>query len=141
MSVEENKIIARRVFEEAWNQRDLDAVDEICATDFVRHDPASSNLSGPIGPEGYKQVITFYTTAFPDHHFVVEDMIAEGDRVVTRWTATGTHQGDLAGIPPTGVKGIVTGITIARFGEGKIVEERSNWDALGLMQQLGVIPG
>jgi steroid delta-isomerase-like uncharacterized protein len=140
MSVEENKVIARRIFEEIWNQRNLDAMEEVCATGFVRHDPASSELSGPIGPEGFKQVITVYTTAFPDHRFVIDDMVAEGDMVVTRWTATGTHQGELMGIPPTGVKGTVTGITMTRFAHGKAVEEWSNWDTLGMMQQLGVIP-
>ena len=79
-------------------------------------------------------------TAFPDLNVKVEDQLAEGDKVATRWTTTGTHQGEFAGIPPTGKQGGVTGTTIARVVGGKIVEERSNWDTLGLLQQLGVIP-
>ena len=140
MSVEENKAIARRVFEEIWNERKLDLINKTIATNFVRHDPASAELSGPIGSEGYSPFINVYVSAFPDHHFDVEDMIAEGDTVVIRWTATGTHKGELAGIPPTGKKIVVPGISIIRYANGKVVEEWSNWDTLGMMQQLGVIP-
>jgi len=140
MSVEENKAIARRIFEEIWNKRNLDLIGETFATNFVRNDPASADLSGPIGPEGFKQVVNVYVSAFPDHHFTPESIIAEGDMVVTRWTATGTHKGELAGIPPTGVYAAVTGISIYQIADGKVVEEWSNWDTLGMMQNLGVIP-
>ena len=81
-----------------------------------------------------------YRSAFPDMQLTIEDQIAEGDKVVTRWTARGTHQGELMGIPPTGKQATVTGITVGRVANGKFVESWSNFDALGMMQQLGVVP-
>ena len=81
-----------------------------------------------------------YRAAFSDLQFTVEEQVAEGDRVVTRWTATGTHDGDLLGIAPTGTVGTTTGISINRIADGKVAEDCTNWDALGLMQQLGAIP-
>jgi steroid delta-isomerase-like uncharacterized protein len=134
---EENKAIVRRSYEELWSKGNLDVVDEIYATDFVLHDPAQPGISDA---EGYKQQVVTIRTAFPDLNIKVEDQLAEGDKVATRWATTGTHQGEFAGIPATGKQGGVTGTTIARVVGGKIVEERSNWDTLGLMQQLGVIP-
>jgi len=134
---EENKAIVRRSYEELWSKGNLDVVDELYAADFVLHDPAQPGIRGP---EGYKQIVITNRTAFPDLNVKVEDQLAEGDKVATRWTTTGTHQGEFAGIPATGKRGGVTGTTIARVVGGKIVEERSNWDTLGLLQQLGVIP-
>lgn len=93
----------------------------------------------PAGREGFKQFVLMYRSAFPDMHITIEDQIAEGDKVVSRWTARGTHQGELMGIPPTGKQATVTGINIERFANGKFVEEWSNFDALGLLQQLGVV--
>jgi steroid delta-isomerase-like uncharacterized protein len=137
MSTEENKAIARRDVEEVWNQGKLDVIDEIFATDYVGQFVGSPDFHGP---EGCKQFVTMYRTAFPDFHVTVHDMIAEGDKVVTRWTATGTHKGELMGISPTGVQETHTGINIGRISGGKIVEEWSSWDALGMLQQLGVVP-
>lgn len=137
MSAEENKAIHRRAFEEIWNQGNLDVVDEIFATDFVFHDPVSPEVRGP---KGFKQFVTIYRAAFPDIHFTIEDQIAEGDKVVARWTTLGTHQGELKGIPPTLKQVVVTGISILRITSGKIEEEWVNWDTLGMLQQLGVIP-
>lgn len=134
---EANKAIVRRGFEEIWNKGNLAAVDEMYATNFVLHDPGSPGVRGP---EGVKQYVTRERTAFPDIHFVVEDQIAEGDKVATRWTATGTHQRELMGIPASGKFATVTGIMISRILEGKIVEGWSNWDALGMLQQMGVAP-
>ena len=94
----------------------------------------------PPGPESFKQFVSSYLSAFPDLHYTIEDQIAEGDRVVTRWTAVGTHKGELMGIPPTGQQAVVTGITINRFVGEKVVEGWNNWDGLGMMQQLGVVP-
>ena len=136
-TLEENKAISRRVIEEGWNQGKLAVIDEIYATDYVGHYVGSPDNHGP---EGEKQFVTMYRTAFPDFHITVHDMIAEGDKVVIRWTATGTHQGDLMSIPPTGVQETHTGISIAHIAGGKLVEFWCNWDALGMMQQLGVIP-
>jgi steroid delta-isomerase-like uncharacterized protein len=137
MSTEQNKMNNRRVFEEAFNQGNLSAIDEICAPNYIYHDPM-----GPIlGPEGFKHFIMAYRTAFPDLHFTIEDEIAEGDRVVVRWRAHGTQLGELNGIPPTGQQSTVTGITIARAAaNGKFEEAWTNLDTLGMLQQLGVIP-
>lgn len=139
MSTEENKAVVRRWEDDLWSQGKLAIVDEIVASNIVLHDPISP---GEIrGPEGLKQWVALIRAAFPDLHFTAEgDLIAEGDKVAGRWTARGTHKGDLFGIPPTGKQGTVTGIDIYRFAGGKIEENWSNWDALGLMQQLGVIP-
>jgi steroid delta-isomerase-like uncharacterized protein len=134
MSVEENKAIFRRIVEEGFNKGNLAIVDELVATNHVNH---TDNVHGP---EEYKQFITMYRTAFPDLHMTIEDQIAEGDKVVNRWTSRGTHKGDLMGIPPTGKQTTVTGMYVARIIGGKIVEEWGNFDALGMMQQLGVVP-
>lgn len=131
-----NKALALRVFAEIWNQQNLDVADEILAADHAYYTPADV-ISGP---EGFKGFVNMYLVAFPDANFVIDDQIAEGDLVATRWTATGTHQGELMGIPPTDVFATTTGITIMRVADGKIVENWSQWDALGQMQQLGVIP-
>jgi steroid delta-isomerase-like uncharacterized protein len=134
MSVEENKAIFRRIVEEGFNKGNLAIVDELVATNHVNH---SDNVHGP---EEYKQFITMYRTAFPDLHMTIEDQIAEGDKVVNRWTSRGTHKGELMGIPPTGKQTTVTGMYVARIIGGKIVEEWGNLDALGMMQQIGVVP-
>ncbi len=136
MSTEENKALSRRFIEEVWNQGKLAVIDELVAPNYVDHDP-----TGPIhGPEGMKQFVSMYLAAYPDTHFTIEDQIAERDTVVTRWTARGTHKGPLMGIPPTGKQVTVTGISIDRVVNGKLVEDWSNYDALGMMQQLGVVP-
>jgi steroid delta-isomerase-like uncharacterized protein len=135
--LEKNKAIARRDFEQVWNKGNLDTVDEICAADGVGHMPGSPDIHSL---EGYKQYVTMYRNAFPDIHFTIEDEIAQGDKVVIRWTSRGTHQGELMGISPTGKQCTVTGITINRFSGGKIQESWNNWDALGMLQQLGVVP-
>ena len=133
---EENKAIARRIFEEVWKGK-LDVADEILDASHVAH---GLGLELPPGPEGFKQFVSIYLSAFPDVHFTIEDQIAEGDRVVTRWTARGTHKGELMGIPPTGKQAVVTGIGINHFVGEKVVEAWNNWDGLGMMQQLGAVP-
>jgi steroid delta-isomerase-like uncharacterized protein len=135
MSTEENKPLMRRWIE-AVNQGNLAVFDELCAPDFVYHD-ASKTMRGL---ESYKQVLSMYLAAIPDLHIILEDMIAEGDRVVTRQTYRGTHQRDLMGIPPTGKQITLTGIAITRVASGKVVEQWVNNDDLGLLQQLGVVP-
>ena len=137
MSTEENKAIIRRHVDEFWNQGKLDVADELHATDYVFHDSTSPEMRGT---EAYNQFAITYRTAFPDLHFTIEDLIAVGDQVVQRWSCTGTHQGDLMGIPPTGKQTRTTGISIFRIVGGKIAEEWVNWSTLSLMQQLGVIP-
>lgn len=126
---EENKAIARRSWE-AVTQGDLDAQMEVYAADCVIHEP----------DEGLRQFVAMFLSAFPDMQIAVEDEIAEGDKVVTRWRARGTHRGELMGIPPTDNQVSITGITIHHIENGKVAEEWEMPDNLGMMQQLGVIP-
>jgi steroid delta-isomerase-like uncharacterized protein len=132
---DQNKAAARTFFD-IFNSGDVDRLDEIMSPSWVDHDP--QNPFAEEGLEGTKKVISMYREAFPDLRVMVEDQVAEGDRVVTRWTATGTHQGELMGITPTGRNSTVTGLSMDRFEGGKIVEGWNNWDTLGMLQQLGV---
>ena len=136
MSTEDNKALIRRAYEEGFNQRNLAVLDEVNAPDLVFHN-ASTTMQGL---EAFKQFLSLYLAAFPDAHFTVEDIIAEGDKVVARHTFRGTQQGDLMGIAPTGKQVTTTGVTITRFANGKGVELWGNNDDLGLLQQLGVVP-
>lgn len=141
MSTESTKAISRRWYEELFNLGKLAVADEICAENYTNHDPYGPPGGWPVGPAGAKAVVTTYRTAFPDVTFTVEEQIAEGNTVATRWTARGTQNGLLpGGITPTGKPVYVTGISIERYEDGKIVESRVNWDFMGMMQQLGVIP-
>jgi steroid delta-isomerase-like uncharacterized protein len=136
MGTQDNKALVRRIFEEIWNQGNLETVHELFAAEHVGYDQ-----TGPFhGLEGVKQFFSTWLAAFPDAQFHIEDQIAEGDKVATRWTAHGTHRGHLQGIAPTSRQVTVTGITILRIANGKIVESWGNSDTLGMMQQLGVIP-
>ena len=136
---EENKALVRRYFEEIWDKGNLDLIEELFTTNFVRHGPTATE--GEVrGLEGFKGVVSMYRTAFPDLRVPIEDLIAEGDRVVTRWTARGTHQGELMGIAPTGNQVGVTGIIVDRISGGKIEEEWVDYDTLHLMQQIGAAP-
>jgi steroid delta-isomerase-like uncharacterized protein len=137
MSTEENKALDRHVLEEVWHKGNLAVVDELADENVVNHIPQGPALKGP---EAYKQFVLMYRSAFPDLRFTIDDQIAEGDKVVMRYTARGTHKGELMGIPPTGKQITVTGITIGHIVGGKYVESWANYDALGMMQQLGVIP-
>ena len=138
MSTEANKAIARRHFEELWNKGDLAVADEIYSTNAVGHDPTNPQHGGY--PECEKEMVVRDRTALPDTHVTIEDQIAEGDQVVTRWTARGTHTGEVMGIPPTEKQVTFAGIHIHRIEAGKIVEVWAIDDLLGLMQQFGVIP-
>jgi len=134
---EENKAIARRFFKEVWNEGNLSAIDELAAANYEDHNQPPGM---PSGIEGVKQTIAMYQTAFPDTRMTVEDEFAQGDRVVIRWTARGTHTGELMGIPPTGKQVTVTGIDVYRVAGGKLVERWGEFDQMGMMQQLGVVP-
>ena len=139
MLSETNKTLSRRLFEEVWNKGNLAVLNELIANDHVNSGPGT--LPGlPTGPEGAKQFVMIYRNAFPDTHFTIDEQIAEGDKVVTRWTAHGTHQGELLGIPATDKSSTVTGISVDRIMNGKIVESWGIFDQFGMMQQLGVIP-
>ena len=134
---EANKAIARRIFDEAWSQGKFDVLDEAIDPEYVFHDPMAPGVKGP---EGLKQLITMYRTGYPDLVFTIEDQLADGDKVVNRWSCAGTHKGELMGIPATGKYTTTSGIGIALYKDGKAVEEHVRWDALGWLQQLGVIP-
>jgi steroid delta-isomerase-like uncharacterized protein len=136
MSAEENKALVRRFVDEVQSQGNVDAIDEFCSPEFVNHS-APSGL--PADREGIKIVTTMFRAAFPDSYFTVEDMLAEGDKVATRKTFHGTHQGEFMGPPPTG-RQVSTGlIDIVRISDGRVVEHWSMGDNLGMMQQLGII--
>lgn len=139
MSSEANKAISRRFFDEIFGQGKLAAADEIISSGHVNSGPGS--LPGlPPGREGTKMFVTAYRSAFPDVHFTIDEQIAEGDMVMTRWTASGTHKGELAGIPPTGKAVTVTGITVDRIMNGQTIASWGIFDQFGMLQQLGVIP-
>ncbi len=137
MPTEENKDILRRFFEEVHNGRNLDLVDELVAVDEVHYDVGTTAMPG--GPEIVKQAFAMLNRAFPDHHHSIEEMIAEGDKVVVRITWSGTHEGEFMGIPPTGKSFSMTHTHTFRIADGKIIEHRVNRDDLGMMRQLGVI--
>ncbi len=127
----------RRLYQEAWGQGVLDVVDDLVDATFVHHDPQGPEVNNR---QEYKQLISMYRKAYPDLHFAIEDTLESGDKVIIRYTASGTQDGDLPGIPATGKYGEVTGISITRFLDGKAVEAWTNWDTLGMLQNLGVVP-
>ncbi len=135
---EQNKTNVRRLFDELWNTGNLPAAGELIASTYTHHDASTPDVGR--GPESEKKRVTLYRTAFPDIRLSVEDIIAEGETVVARWSCRGTHEGDLSGIAPTGKQFAIAGVSVMRFAGGKMVEGWINWDALGLMQQLGVAP-
>ena len=131
-----NKEIVRRALEDSW--QDPGVFDELISSDYVGHDPA---LPEPIrGPQGAKDNFKQYSDAFEGAHITVKDQIAEGDAVATRWEGRGRHTGELMGVPPTGKEIVVEGLNLTRLRDGKIVEEWSNWDTIGMLQQIGAIP-
>jgi steroid delta-isomerase-like uncharacterized protein len=135
---EQNKTVVRRLFEELWNKGNLQVADEIIAPTYQHHDASTPDLGK--GPEGEKKRVNLYRNAFHDFRLNIEDLYAEGETVVARWSCRGVHKGELNGIAPTNKQFAITGITVCRFDHGKIVEGFVNWDALGLMRQLGVVP-
>ena len=139
MPAQDNKEIARRFREEIWSSGNVAVADQICTGDAVFHfnDPLTPDFGR--GPTALRQMVTMYRTAFPDIRVAIDDIIAEGDRVVIRWNARGTQKGKLGGIPPSGKPITVTGIDILRIAGGRIQEGWVNWDAMGLVQQIGVL--
>lgn len=137
MSTEENKALARREIEEIWNKGNLDAVGDIYAPNYIGHQLAGGEDIH--GLEAIKQLAAATRQAFPDFTHTVEDVLAEGDKVVTRSTIHATHQGEFRGIASTGKEVEVTSMHMNRIEGGKLAESWHNADHLGLMQQLGVI--
>lgn len=137
MSTEENKAIARRWSEELFNQGNLVIADEIVAPTYRRHDPGDPFAVE--GPEGVKRLVSMLRAQMPDLHITIEDVIAEGDKVVTRYTTAATDTSGFNGSAPTGKQGKATAIQIFHMVDGKIVESWANRDDLGLLQQRGVV--
>ena len=131
------KQIVRRLFEEPW-KGSWDVIDEYVAPGYVGHDPAEPE---PLrGPAGVRANVEKYLAGFPGGGITVDDQIAEGDKVATRWTGRGTHMGEIAGISPTGKEVTVSGLTLSRLENGMVVEEWTTWDTLGMLTQLGAVP-
>ncbi len=137
MSTDDLKALERRFFEEMLNSGDTTAGDELFAAGAFDH--AAFPGQAP-GREGFKQAVVMMHGAFPDIHYTIDDMVAEGDRIAARWTLRGTHAGEFLGIPATGKQVTVEGIHILRFASGQIVECWEVWDRLSMLQQLGAIP-
>jgi steroid delta-isomerase-like uncharacterized protein len=133
----ENETLARRFFEELCNGRNSAVADEIIARDYVAYGPQAPPAEGP---DGVKARIAVYQDALEGHWDVQEIESAGADRVVARWIGRGKHVGELMGVPPTGAEIAVDAITIFRIADGKITEEWTVWDALGLLQQVGAVP-
>jgi steroid delta-isomerase-like uncharacterized protein len=137
MSEAQNKTIAERFNEDIWGTGDEAALEELFAPDFVDHGALPGQTPDR---EGHKEIVAAFRSAFPNLSVTTDDIIAEGDKVVSRWTARGTHQGELMGISPTGKEVTITGIDVLRIAEGKVVGRWAEYDSLGMMQQLGVVP-
>jgi steroid delta-isomerase-like uncharacterized protein len=138
MSTEENKAIVRRLNDEVWTEGRLEVIDELIADDFV-----TTVVGAPEqirGPQGFREFVAMYRKAFPDLRITVDEQIAEGETVVTRWTATGTNEGELMGMPASGKQATTAGININRVAGGKLVEGWGLFDQLGLLQQIGAVP-
>ncbi len=134
---QQNKTLARRWFDDLFSRGDLDAANEILSADFIDHLPREEER----GLEELKHYATMYRSAFPDIRDTVEEVVAEGDKVVVRWTSRGTHQGEFMGVAPTGRQVTFTGMRLFRIAENKIVESWVNIDERGLQEQLGIASG
>ncbi len=132
----DNEAVVRRFFEEFCNQRRSAVADELIAADYVSHGPQAPPAEGP---DGVRARVGLYQDTV-DGHWTVEQLISAGDHVIARWTGTGTHRGELMGIDATGRPISVEAISIFRIADGKIAEEWTVWDALGLLQQVGAVP-
>jgi steroid delta-isomerase-like uncharacterized protein len=137
MSIQENKDIARR-FIQVWGHGSLDLIDELAAPSLSVQYPVIPQVVRGTGM--FRRVMEGFRSAFPDSALAVEEVIAEDDRVVIRWRFSGTHQGSLMGIPPTGKPVSWTGITVYRIVEGQVVDERGEEDFLGFFRQIGLVP-
>jgi steroid delta-isomerase-like uncharacterized protein len=137
MSPEQNKAAIQRFVERAINQHNVDEFDDYYSPDLVDH-ALPPNI--PQGLAGRKLFAATFFAAFPDMHITIEDLVAEGDKVVARQSARGTHQGELMGIPPTGKQITITGMFAFRFENGRMVEQWELFDQMSMMQQLGVLP-
>ena len=139
MSLEANKDVIRRLVNDGWGKGDLAVVDALLAPSFVDH--AAALGGGAADAAGFREQVRQFRSAFPDGHTQIDDLIADDDKVVLRWTDGGTHRGEFMGVAPTGKRVTMTGIDIYRIEQGKIAEYRCSEDELGLLRQLGAAPG
>jgi steroid delta-isomerase-like uncharacterized protein len=135
MSAKENKAVVRRYIDEAWNRHNIDATDELVSPEYINH-----AASAEYQRAGVKYSLNWLFSVFPDHRFDIEDAVAEGDTVAVRGTCSGTHEGELLGIPPTGERFAVQQVHWFRVAGGKVAEHWAVRDDLGMMRQLGVRP-
>jgi steroid delta-isomerase-like uncharacterized protein len=136
--MEENKALVRRAFDDVWNEGNLELVDVLFAATYISHDPGNPHQAP--GSQGVKEYAAMARAEWPDLHFSVEEQIAEGDLVASRWTLRGTHQREVAGVAATGRQVTATGTSISRIATGRIAEDWIQWDKLGILQQIGAIP-
>ncbi len=139
--IENNKEIVRRLVEEVWNTGNLTVADLLTAPNYVDH---TAPAGWPVGPAGLRQAVAHNRLTFPDLHYTIEELVAEGDRVLTRWTMHGTHRGTFRHrvygvVPPTGSPVHVTGMSLRRVADGQIAELWGHSDISSMMQQLGVL--
>jgi len=137
VAIDESRALARRFIHELWNSGNLNVADALFDQDVVNHDPATPELG--MGPEAIKKLVKLYRSAFPDLILQAEEIMAERDLVAIRWSSIGTHRGEFAGVAPSGKRAATTGITLLRIYRGVITEVFTNWDALGLMKQIGAV--
>ena len=133
----DNKAVVRRLYDEVWNKRRLELVDEIISPSHALHDPTLTDSS--VGPDAYKRQVSRFIVGIPDLRFTIEDIVDEKEKLAVAWTISGTHTGEFMGIPATNKKVYVEGITINHIVDGKIMDSYISWDTFGMMQQLGVV--
>ncbi len=141
MSLDENKAIVQRILSEFWIGGNLAVLDELLAPDCINHEQSNPEQRGKAACKQWANDVRLVNRrGFPDYDITPEDIVAEGDKVVKRWVFQGTHSGEFAGIPPTGKRVTMRGITLYRLAQGRVSEMYWNYDVFGLLQQLGAIP-
>ena len=134
---EQNKTLVRHIIEEIVNQGNLELVNQFISPEYTYFEPTVGPMKAR---EGYMAIVTTYRNAFPDMKLTIEEQLAEGDSVVTRWRAGGTHRGELMGIAPTGKRVSVQGVVISRVKNGQLADDFESYDVQGMLRQLGVAP-
>jgi steroid delta-isomerase-like uncharacterized protein len=141
MSLDENKAIVQRILSEFWLGGNLAVLDELLAPDCINHEQSNPEQRGKAACKQWANDVRLVNRrGFPDYDITSEDIVAEGDKVMKRWVFQGTHSGEFAGIPPTGKRVTMRGITLYRLTQGRVSEMYWNYDVFGLLQQLGAIP-
>lgn len=133
-TLEANKALVRRNFEAIWSQGDLMAADEILSPDYIGH--IATMPDAVCGVEAFKQLVAMYQLSFPDARFEIQDQVAEGDKVASRWVAYGAQQGEVVGVASSDESMSVTGMSFHRIEDGRIVESWDDWDALTMLQRM-----